>query len=291
MPVKKRLGTLGATSPLGLTGMTGMYGPANRGEGIATIRTAVDAGVTLLDTGDFYGMGDNEALLREASDPFTRDKVQLSVKFGAMRGPDLSWLGYDTRPVAVKNFLTYTLKRLGTDYIDIYRPAGLDPEVPIEDTVGAIAEMVQAGYVRNIGLTDVDADTIRRAHAVHPLSDVQFEYSVISRGPDGDILHTCRELGIGITAYGVLARGLHRHRVLLDRLCAIAGHLEASVAQVAIAWVSAQGDDIVPLIGARTRTTLEESLGAVDLTLTTDQLAAIERAVPQRSDNEQAVSA
>jgi aryl-alcohol dehydrogenase-like predicted oxidoreductase len=279
MPVHKRLGTLRSTSPLGLRGMTGMYGPADRGEGIATIRTAVDAGISLLDTGDFYGMGDNEVLLREAIDPFVRDKVQLSVKFGAMRGPDLSWLGYDTRPVAVKNFLTYTLKRLGTDYIDIYRPAGLDPEVPVEDTVGAIAEMVQAGYVRNIGLTDVDAHTIRRAHAVHPLSDVQLEYSVICRGAEGGVLATCRELGIGVTASGVLARGLHRHPVLLDRLCAIAGQLGATVAQIAIAWLSAQGDDIVPLVTARTRATLEESLGAVDVTLTTEQRTAIDEVV------------
>jgi aryl-alcohol dehydrogenase-like predicted oxidoreductase len=279
MPVHKRLGTLRSTSPLGLTGMTGMYGPADRGEAIATIRTAVDAGISLLDTGDFSGMGDNEVLLREAIDPFVREKVQLGVKFGAMRSPDLSWLGYDTRPVAVKNFLTYTLKRLGTDYVDIYRPAGLDPQVPVEDTVGAIAEMVHAGYVRHIGLTDVDADTIRRAHAVHPLSDVQLEYSVLSRGAEGDIVATCRELGIGITAIGVLARGLHRHPVLLERLCSIAGQLGATVAQVAIAWVSAHGDDIVPLVNARSRATLEESVGAVAITLSAEQRAALDDVV------------
>ncbi len=274
--IAKRLGSLGATSPLGLTGMTGMYGPADRGESIATIRAAVDNGIALLDTGDFYGMGDGEVVLREALDPFAREKVQISVKFGVMRGPDMSWLGYDTRPIAVKNFLTYTLRRLGTEYIDIYRPAGLDPEVPVEDTIGAIAEMVQAGYVRTIGLTDVDAQTLHRAHTVHPISDVQCEYSLFSRGPEAEILPMCRELGVGATAYGVLGRGLTRNRVLLDRLGMIAGQLGASVAQVAIAWVSAQGDDLVPLLSARTRSTLEESLGAVDITLSAEQLTALD---------------
>jgi aryl-alcohol dehydrogenase-like predicted oxidoreductase len=306
----KNLGTLGPTSAmgLGLMGMSYMYGPSDREESIATIHAALDAGVTLLDTGDFYGMGHNEMLLGEALRGRDREQVQISVKFGGQRGPDSSFLGFDGRPVAVKTSLAYSLQRLGTDHIDVYRPARLDPEVPIEDTVGAIAEMVKAGYVRHVGLSEVGADTIRRAHAVHPVSDLQIEYSLISRGLEGDILHACRELGIGVTAYGVLSRGLisghwsaeratsgdirshsprfsgenlDRNLALVDELRSVATELGVSVAQVAIAWVGAQGDDIVPLVGARTRERLTESLGAVDIQLTPQQLATIESAVPK----------
>jgi aryl-alcohol dehydrogenase-like predicted oxidoreductase len=288
--------------------MSYMYGPSDREESIATIHAALDAGVTLLDTGDFYGMGHNEMLLGEALRGRDREQVQISVKFGGQRGPDSSFLGFDGRPVAVKTSLAYSLQRLGTDHIDVYRPARLDPEVPIEDTVGAIAEMVKAGYVRHVGLSEVGADTIRRAHAVHPVSDLQIEYSLISRGLEGDILHACRELGIGVTAYGVLSRGLisghwsaeratsgdirshsprfsgenlDRNLALVDELRSVATELGVSVAQVAIAWVGAQGDDIVPLVGARTRERLTESLGAVDIQLTPQQLATIESAVPK----------
>ena len=205
---------LGATGPnvsslgLGCMAMSDAYGPADRGESIATIHAALDAGITLLDTGDFYGMGHNEMLIREALKDRPRDKVQLSVKFGALRGPAGEFVGLDSRPAATRNFLAYSLQRLGTDYIDIYRPARLDPSIPIEETIGGIAEMVKAGYVRHIGLSEVGSDTIRRAHAVHPIVDLQIEYSLIERGIERDILKTCRELGIGITAYGVLARGL-----------------------------------------------------------------------------------
>jgi len=305
--------TLGKTGPnvsiigLGCMGMSDAYGPADRGESIATIHAALDAGVTLLDTGDFYGMGHNEMLIREALSGANRDKVQTSVKFGALRGPVGTFSGYDGRPAAVKNFLAYTLRRLGTEYIDIYRPARLDSAVPIEDTVGAIAEMVKAGYVRHIGLSEVGSDTLRRAHAVHPIVDLQIEYSLISRGIEPDILPTCRELGIGVTAYGVLARGLisghwskdqpkdqdYRHMSprfqganldtnlgLVDRLRAIADDIGASVAQVAIAWVAAQGKDIVPLVGARRRDHLTEALGGLKLKLTPAHLAALAKAIP-----------
>jgi aryl-alcohol dehydrogenase-like predicted oxidoreductase len=209
-----RTATLGTSGPmvsaigLGCMGMSGVYGPAAEDESIATIRAAMDAGVTLLDTGDFYGVGHNETLLREALRGRQRDSAVLSVKFGALRAPGGGWGGVDTRPAALRNFLAYTLQRLGTDHIDIYRPARLDPAVPIEDTVGAIAELIQAGYVRHIGLSEVGAQTIRRAHAVHPIADVQLEYSLMSRGIEASVLPTCRALGIGVTAYGVLSRGL-----------------------------------------------------------------------------------
>jgi aryl-alcohol dehydrogenase-like predicted oxidoreductase len=202
---------LGATGPivsavgLGCMGMSDFYGPTDRSESIATVHAALDAGITLLDTGDFYGMGHNEMLIREALAGRPRDKLQISVKFGALRGPDRNWAGYDGRPAAVKNFLSYSLQRLGVEAIDIYRPARLDPSVPIEETVGAIADMIKAGYVKHIGLSEVGSDTIRRAHATHPISDLQIEYSLISRGIENDILKTCRELGIGVTAYGARA--------------------------------------------------------------------------------------
>ena len=306
----RKLGSTGPTVAaigLGCMGMSDAYGPADRGESISTIHAALDAGITLLDTGDFYGMGHNELLIREALAGRNRDAVQISVKFGALRGPAGGFLGIDCRPAAVKNFLAYSLQRLGTDHIDIYRPARLDPAVPIEDTIGAIAEMVKAGYVKHIGLSEVGSDTIRRAHAVHPIVDLQIEYSLIARGIEDDILTTCRELGIGITAYGVLARGLisghwskeqtaardfrvHAPRFqagnvetnlkLVDRLRVIADEVGASVAQVAIAWVASQGNDIVPLVGARRRDRLSEALGALDVRLIPAQLAALAAAFP-----------
>jgi aryl-alcohol dehydrogenase-like predicted oxidoreductase len=305
------LGTHGPTVSaigLGCMGMSGMYGPADRTESIATIHAALDAGITLIDTGDFYGMGHNEMLIGEALKGVQRDRFLVSVKFGALRDPAGGWLGYDARPPAVRNFLAYSLQRLGLDHIDIYRPARLDPRVPIEDTVGAIADMVKAGHVRYIGLSEVGAATIRRAAAVHPISDLQIEYSLISRGIEDDILPTLRALGIGVTAYGVLSRGLigghwrkdaagagdfrthsprfqggnvERNLALVEALRKVAEGRNASVAQVAIAWVAAQGQDIVPLVGARRRDRLTEALGALALTLGADDLAAIERAVPR----------
>jgi pyridoxine 4-dehydrogenase len=290
--------SLGSSGPavsaigLGCMGMSGMYGPADRAESIATIHAALDQGITLLDTGDFYGMGHNELLIGEALQGRARDSLQISVKFGAQRSHDGQWLGYDARPAAVKTALAYSLNRLGTDYVDVYRPARLDPNVPIEETVGAIAEEIDAGRVRQIGLSEVGAETIRRAAAVHPISDLQIEYSLISRGIEDEILDTCRELGIAITAYGVLSRGLisghwsrdrdttpndfrsrsprfqgdnlEHNLQLVDTLRAVAEQNGASVAQVAIAWVLQRGDDIIPLVGARTRERLTEALGALE---------------------------
>ena len=307
----RNLGKSGpAVSALGLgcMALSGIYGPSDRAESIATIRAALDTGITLLDTGDFYGMGHNEMLIREAIAGRGREQLLLSVKFGALRDPAQSWSGYDSRPAAVKNFLAYSLQRLGVDYIDIYRPARLDPSVPIEDTVGAIADMIKAGYVRYVGLSEVGAETLRRAQAVHPICDLQIEYSLASRGIETEILPVCRELGIAITAYGVLSRGLisghysreraavekgfrknsprfqgenlEKNLELVEQLRGVAKNIGASVAQVAIAWVLAQGEDVVPLIGAKRRAQLTEAQGALDVKLSREQLAALARALP-----------
>jgi len=293
---------------LGAMGMSSLYGPADEGESIATIHAAIDAGVTLIDTGDFYGSGRNELLIAKALKDRDRDAVAISVKFGALRDPAGAWLGYDNSPAYVKSSLAYTLNRLGTDHVDIYRPARVDPNVPIEETIGAIAELVEAGYVRHIGLSEAGADTIRRAAAVHPISDLQIEYSVISRGIEREILPTVRELGIGITAYGVLSRGLisghwnrdrelaaddfrahsprfqrdnlDRNLALADALGEIADGKRVSTAQLAIAWVLSRGEDIVPLVGARRRERLHEALGALDVELTDADLTRIEEAIP-----------
>jgi aryl-alcohol dehydrogenase-like predicted oxidoreductase len=285
-------------------GMSAMYGAADENESIATIHSALDRGVNLLDTGDFYGIGHNELLIGRALKD-RRDSALLSVKFGALREPGGGWVGVDTRPVAVKNALAHTLTRLGVDHIDIYRPARLDPNVPIEDTVGAIAEMVTAGYVRHIGLSEVGVETIRRAHAVHPIVDLQIEYSLVSRSPEEKILPVLAELGIGVTAYGVLSRGLlsgskpaasndfrawlprfsgenlRRNEVLVAKLREIAEAKGYTPSQLAIAWVLARGKSIVPLIGARTRAQLDESLRAIEIVLGADEIRALEEAIPQ----------
>jgi aryl-alcohol dehydrogenase-like predicted oxidoreductase len=312
--------TLGTTGPqvsalgLGCMGMSALYGDADRTESLATIHAALEAGVTLLDTGDFYAMGHNEMLIGEAlrtAPAARREQALVSVKFGALRDPAGGWSGYDGRPAAVKNFAAYSLQRLGVDHIDVYRIARVDPGVPIEETVGAIAELVEQGYVRHIGLSEASPDAIRRAAATAPISDLQIEYAIITRDIEREILPTTRELGIGITAYGVLSRGLisghftqdrqlgaqdfralsprfqgdnlRRNLELVEALRKIAEQKGVTVAQIAIAWVLSRGTDIVPLVGARTRERLDESLGALDITLDAADLAAIEEAVPEGS--------
>jgi len=307
----RRLGQSGpvvSALALGAMGMSGMYGQADEKESIATIHAALDAGINLVDTGDFYGTGHNEMLigraLRELGNQDRRDQALLSVKFGAMRGPDGSWVGVDTRPVAIKNFLSYTLTRLGVDHIDIYRPARLDPKVPIEETVGAIADLTKAGYVRYIGLSEVGVETVKRAAAVHPIVDLQIEYSLISRNPEASIFPALEELGVGVTAYGVLSRGLlsgsattgagdfrarlprfsgenrERNQKLIDALNTMASEKNATASQLAIAWVLAKGEGLIPVVGARKRTQLIESLGALKLELTASDVQKLEEAVP-----------
>ncbi|MGV9336286.1 aldo/keto reductase [Nocardia sp. NPDC003726] len=305
---------LGATGPtvsrigLGAMSMSGAYGATDDAESTATIHAAIDSGVNLIDTGDFYGAGHNEMLIGKAIAERPREDVVLSVKFGALRGPDGAFVGVDNRPAALRNFLSYSLRRLGVDYIDIYRPARLDPNVPIEDTVGAIGELIEAGYVRHVGLSEVGPETIRRAAAVHPIADLQIEYSLISRGIEERILPVCRELGISVTAYGVLSRGLlsdaiqpgatfapsdfrahsprfqgenlNRNLELVRALTEIAARKDASVAQLAIAWALTRGEDIVPLIGTRRRERWAEAVRALDLPLTEDELTSIESAAP-----------
>jgi len=300
---------LGRTGPqvsafgLGCMGMSGMYGPSDRAESLATLDAAIEAGITLLDTGDFYGMGHNEMLVGRAI-AGRRDRVQISVKFGALRGPDGAWVGFDTRPAAVKTWAAYSLKRLGVDVIDVYRPARLDPNVPIEDTVGAIADLVKAGYVRHVGLSEVGAATIRRAHAVHPIVDVQLEYAIATRSPEASIFPALHELGISATLYGVLSRGLlagskpkgkSDYRAYLPRfgganrekndaavaaLQAFARERGMTAGQLAIAWVIAKQPALVPVIGVKTIAQLDDALGALDKPLSNDDLAKLETIAP-----------
>ncbi len=306
MITPRRLGSTGPAAfpiALGCMGMSGMYGPADEKTSLATIHAALESGVTLFDTGDFYGMGHNEMLLGRALHG-RRGRALISVKFGALRGPEGSWLGFDARPAAVKTFLAYSLQRLGVDYIDIYRPSRRDPAVPIEDTIGAIADLVTAGYVRAIGLSEVGPETIRRAHAVHAIADLQIEYSLVSRSAEARIFPVLAELGIGVTAYGVLSRGLlagsapsgpgdfrahfprftplnlARNRQLLATLAALGAEKGVSSSQLAIAWVLAKGETIVPVIGARTPAQLAESLAALPIVLSPAELARIEAAIP-----------
>ncbi len=298
-----RSGPLVSRVGLGCMAMSDMYGPSDESESIATIHAAVDAGITLLDTGDFYGMGHNEMLIRRAIEGKRKD-LFIAVKFGAMRGPDGSFVGYDRRPEAVRNFLSYTLRRLGTDYVDLYQPSRIHGTVPIEETVGTMADLVKAGYIRHIGLSEASADTLRKASKVHPITALQIEYSLVSRGPEATILPAARELGMSVTAYGILSRGLlsgsplnspkdirhymprfqgenyQKNQKLVNTLAEIGRSKNATGAQVAIAWVAFRGPEIIPLIGARRRSQLAEAIKALDLKLTAEDLAQIEHAVP-----------
>jgi aryl-alcohol dehydrogenase-like predicted oxidoreductase len=302
-----RNGPMVSAFGLGCMGMSGIYGPAEDAESIATIHAALDAGISLIDTGDFYGMGHNEMLIRDALVGGKRDRAFIMVKCGSLRSPDGKIVGDDARPQSIKNFLSYSLRRLGTDYIDLYQPSRVDPQVPIEDTIGAIADMVKAGYVRHIGISEASAKTIRRAAAVHPIAALQIEYSLFTRGIEREILPTLRELGIALVAYGVLSSGLISDRAqaartapselrtrrprffadnfakniaLVGALSKIARDKGVSTQALAFAWVKSRGDDVVPLIGARRRDQLKEALRAADLKLSADDLARIEEAAP-----------
>jgi aryl-alcohol dehydrogenase-like predicted oxidoreductase len=305
--IKIQNGPLSSIVGLGCMGMSDFYGPSDRDESISTVKFAIESGINLLDTGDFYGMGHNELLIAEALRGVARDKYLLSVKFGAQRDPSGAWHGFDGKPASVKTALAYSLKRLNVEYIDIYRPARLDPFVPIEDTVGAIADMVNAGYVKHIGLSEVGSDTIRRANSVHPICDLQIEYSLISRGVEQSVLKTCRDLGVAITAYGVLSRGLfdpnwglnkisegdfrgrsprflgdnlRKNLNALEPLTDMALQKNASIPQIAIAWVMSKGADIIPLIGSRRLKTIRDSLKALEIKLTQEDINALDTAFP-----------
>jgi aryl-alcohol dehydrogenase-like predicted oxidoreductase len=305
-----RQGLISSALGLGCMGMSDFYAAesGSGAESVATIRRALDLGITLLDTADFYGMGHNELLIREAIRG-RREQAILSVKFGALRDPKGVFLGFDGRPAFVKTSLAYTLQRLGVDYVDFYFPSRVDPNVPIEDTVGAMSDLVREGKLRYIGLSEAGAATIRRAHAVHPLSALETEYSIWSRDAEDEILPALRELGIGMLAYGALSRGLFgggiastaqlsprdfRHHIprfqgadfasnlnLMETFRGLATEKGVTPSQLAIAWVLARGRDIVPLIGTRSRQHLDENAKAAEINLSADDLRKIEAAIPR----------
>lgn len=295
---------------LGAMGMSDLYGHADEAQSIATVHRALDLGVNLIDTGDFYGMGHNEMLLGRALKG-RREQAALTVKFGALRDAAQGWIGVEGRAPLVKTFLAYSLKRLQTNYIDGYFPARINPQIPIEETIGAVAEMVQAGYVRHIGLSEVNVEQVRRAHAVHPISFVEIEYSLWTRDIEDELLPVLRQLGIGVLAYSPLSRGFlsgtirsfedlapndwRRHAPrfqgenfaknleLVDRVQAIAARKGITSAQLALAWVLSKGDDIIPVVGTTKAARLEENVASLDVRLTPDDVREIESLVPAQA--------
>ena len=301
---KRALGKNGPLiAPLGLgcMGLSGLYGKTNDDASVKVIQAALDHGISLLNTGDFYGMGHNEMLVGRAIKD-RRHKAFVSVKYGALRSPDGAFNGMDNRPAATKNFLSYSLVRLGVDHVDLYQPARKDPGVPIEETVGAIAELIKAGFVRHIGLSEVSGDTLRRAHAVHPIAAVEHEYSLFDRDIEDDLLPTARELGVAIVAYGVLSRGmiqsqgkvqikpndfrahlprfsgenLERNNAIVQKLQDLAAQKNATATQVAFAWVISRGENIFPLVGAKSIEQLNECLVSQTVKLSSDELATLD---------------
>ena len=292
---------------LGCMGMSEFYGRSDEGEAIATIQRALDLGVTLLDTADMYGPFTNEKLVGRAIAD-RREQVVLATKFGNERREDGSWVGINGKPEYVHKACEASLARLGVDHIDLYYQHRVDKTVPIEDTVGAMAELVTAGKVRHLGLSEASPQTIRRAHAVHPITALQSEYSLWTRDPEDEILPTVRELGIGFVAYSPLGRGFlsgkykktedlpeddfRRHHPrfqgenfeqnlrLVERIEQIAGEKQVTAGQLALAWVLAQGDDIVPIPGTKRRSYLQENVAAGEIVLSEDDLARIDQAAP-----------
>lgn len=294
---------------LGCSRMSSSLSSSNdRSESIATIQAALDTGIRFINTADFYGSGHNEMLIGEALKGFKRDKVFISLKFGALVAPNGMHYGIDVRPKSVKNYCAYSLQRLRLDYIDLYQPGRIDPDIPVEETIGAISELVHAGYVKHIGITQVNAETLQRAHTAYPISLVEQEYSLFNRNIEKELLPTARKLGIGIVAFGVLSQGLlsgswtkdrpkeklnysprfadenfDKNLLLVEALREIAVEKNITLSQLAYAWILSKGEDIIPLVGARRVTQLQETITSLDVTLSESDIKRIENVVPHNA--------